>query len=127
MALSVHSFSYKRGMPRGVDMVFDVRFLSNPYWDETLRALNGQDPRVQAYVQSDPRFQAFFDKVLELTLLLLPAYKAEGKKHFSIGFGCTGGQHRSVTLAEILSKALAEHEWQVSIRHRELERRRGGM
>ncbi|MCA0042377.1 RNase adapter RapZ [Celeribacter litoreus] len=127
MALSVHSFSYKRGMPRGVDMVFDVRFLANPYWDESLRALNGQDERVQAYVQNDPRFEAFFQKVLELTLLLLPAYQQEGKKHFAIAFGCTGGQHRSVTLAEILSKALAEHEWQVSIRHRELERRRSGL
>ena len=127
MALSVQSFSYKRGMPRGVDMVFDVRFLANPYWDPALRALNGTDPRVQAYVRSDPRFEAFFQKVLELTLLLLPAYEEEGKKHLSIAFGCTGGQHRSVTLAEILSKALAEHDWQVSIRHRELERRQNGI
>ncbi len=126
MAVSVHSFSYKRGMPRGVDMVFDVRFLANPYWDAPLRGLNGTDARVQDYVQNDPRFAAFFDKVLELTLLLLPAYKEEGKKHLSIAFGCTGGQHRSVTLAEILSKALAEHNWPVSIRHRELERRQGG-
>lgn len=126
MAVSVHSFSYKRGMPRGVDMVFDVRFLANPYWDASLRSLNGTDEKVQAYVQNDPRFAAFFNKVLELTLLLLPAYKEEGKKHLSIAFGCTGGQHRSVTLAEILSKALAEHNWPVSIRHRELERRMGG-
>ncbi len=127
MALSVHSFSYKRGMPRGVDMVFDVRFLANPYWDESLRALDGTDSRVQAYVQNDPRFAAFFQKVLELTLLLLPAYQDEGKKHLAIAFGCTGGQHRSVTLAEILSKALAEHNWPVSIRHRELERRQSGI
>lgn len=126
MAVSVHSFSYKRGMPRGVDMVFDVRFLANPYWDAKLRALDGTHAAVQAYVQNDPKFAPFFEKVLELTLMLLPAYQDEGKKHLSIGFGCTGGQHRSVTLAEILSKALAEHNWQVSIRHRELERRQGG-
>lgn len=127
MALTVQSFSYKRGMPRGVDMVFDVRFLANPYWEPELRALNGMDAKVQDYVQRDPRFAAFFEKVLELTLLLLPAYREEGKKHLSIAFGCTGGQHRSVTLAEILSKALAEHDWQVSIRHRELERRQSGL
>lgn len=126
MALSVQSFSYKRGMPRGVDMVFDVRFLNNPYWEPALRPLNGTDPQVQGYVKSDPRFAAFFEKVLELTLLLLPAYREEGKKHLSIAFGCTGGQHRSVTLAEILAKVLAEHDWQVSIRHRELERRSSG-
>jgi UPF0042 nucleotide-binding protein len=126
MALSVQSFSYKRGMPRGLDMVFDVRFLANPYWDETLRGLNGQDAAVQAYVMRDERYAAFFQKVLELSLLLLPAYREEGKRHFSIGFGCTGGQHRSVTLAEKLSKALAEHDWQVAIRHREMERRQLG-
>lgn len=126
MAISIQSFSYKRGMPRGVDMVFDVRFLANPYWEESLRAMSGKDSAVQNYVQGDSRFEAFFTKVRELTLLLLPAYKDEGKKHLSIAFGCTGGQHRSVTLAEILAKALAEHGWQVSIRHREMERRMGG-
>lgn len=126
MAISIQSFSYKRGMPRGVDMVFDVRFLANPYWEEALRGLNGMDAAVQDYVRRDPRFDAFFAKIEELTLLLLPAYRDEGKKHLSIAFGCTGGQHRSVSLAEILSKALAEHGWRVSIRHREMERRQGG-
>ena len=123
MSISIQSFSYMRGVPRGVDMVFDVRFLSNPYWKEELRSLTGQDPDVQNYVRADKRFDAFFSKVEELTLLLLPAYKEEGKKHLSIAFGCTGGKHRSVTLAEILFKALAEHGWRVSIRHREMERR----
>lgn len=126
MAVSVQSFSYKRGMPRGLDMVFDVRFLANPYWDRSLRGLNGQDDEVQAYVMRDERYESFFRKVLELTLLLLPAYREEGKRHLAIGFGCTGGQHRSVTLVEILSKALAEHDWQVAIRHREMERHQSG-
>lgn len=126
MALSVQSFSYKRGMPRGLDMVFDVRFLANPFWEPSLRALDGQNSAVRDYVMQDARYEAFFQKVLDLTLLLLPAYQEEGKRHLSIAFGCTGGQHRSVTLAENLSKALAEHDWQVSIRHRELERRRTG-
>lgn len=123
MAVSVQSFSYKRGMPRGVDMVFDVRFLANPYWDESLRGLSGMDPAVRAYVQADARYDAFFGKVVDMTELLLPAYVDEGKRYLAIAFGCTGGQHRSVTLAENLAKALADQDWQVSIRHRELERR----
>ncbi|MHC0051858.1 RNase adapter RapZ [Actibacterium sp. D379-3] len=122
LAVSVHSFSYKRGMPRGVDMVFDCRFLRNPYWEPTLRGLNGLSADVAAYVTADPRFQPFFDKVLDLTQLLLPAYIDEGKSHFSIAFGCTGGQHRSVTMAEKLSDTLAKSGWRVSKRHRELER-----
>mgnify|MGYP001154718030 CR=1 FL=1 len=124
LALSLHSFSYKRGLPRGIDMVFDCRFLSNPYWTPALRALDGRDPRVAAHVAADPRYQPFFDRVLDLTRLLLPAYEDEGKSHLSIAFGCTGGQHRSVMLAESLTKALAEDGRQVSIRHRELEGRK---
>jgi len=123
LAVSVNSFSYKRGIPRGLDMVFDVRFLRNPYWDHSLRAGDGRDAAVAAYIARDPRFDAFFDKVLDLTLLLLPAYTDEGKSHLSIGFGCTGGQHRSVLSCEKLGNALAERGWQVSKRHRELERR----
>jgi UPF0042 nucleotide-binding protein len=121
LALSVQSFSYKRGVPHGIDMVFDCRFLTNPYWEPSLRQLSGQDPAVQDYVREDPLYEPFFTRVLDLTRLLLPAYRQEGKSHFSIAFGCTGGQHRSVTMAETLAKALAEDGQQVSIRHRELQ------
>jgi UPF0042 nucleotide-binding protein len=124
LAVSIQSFSYKRGLPRGVDMVFDCRFLTNPYWHPPLRALDGRDPRVAAHVRADHRFDPFFDRVLDLTLLLLPAYSEEGKSHLSIAFGCTGGQHRSVVLAETLASGLAEDGQQVSIRHRELKRRK---
>lgn len=124
LAVSVQSFSYKRGLPRGIDMVFDCRFLRNPYWQPELRARDGRDPQVAAHVAADPRFAPFFDRVLDLTRLLLPAYVEEGKSHLSIGFGCTGGQHRSVAMAETLAKALAAAGQQVSIRHRELESRR---
>ena len=123
MAISVHSFSYKRGIPRGVDMVFDCRFLKNPYWDEKLRSRDGRDTEVVDYISTDPRLPEFFSKVLDLSKMLLPAYKDEGKAHLSIGFGCTGGQHRSVAIAEKLANALAQSDWQVSIRHRELERK----
>lgn len=120
LAVSVQSFSYKRGLPRGIDMVFDCRFLNNPYWVPDLRPLDGRSTEVSNYVAGDARFSPFFDRVLDLTRMLLPAYVEEGKSHLSIAFGCTGGQHRSVALAESLAKALAEDGQQVSIRHREL-------
>lgn len=122
LSVSLQSFSYKRGLPRGLDMVLDCRFLRNPYWEEELRTLNGCDQRVRDYVSEDPLFEGFLAKVTDLALLLLPAYQAEGKAYLSIGFGCTGGQHRSVTMAETLAKPLADKGWPVSIRHRELER-----
>ncbi|MFP4043893.1 MAG: RNase adapter RapZ [Rhodosalinus sp.] len=122
LAVTVQSFSYKRGLPRGLDMIFDGRFLDNPYWHPDLRALDGRDAEVQAHVAADPRFAPFFDRVLDLTRLLLPACRQEGKTHFGLGFGCTGGRHRSVTLAERMAAALAADGWQVSVRHRELER-----
>ena len=126
LALSVQSFSYKRGLPRGIDMVFDCRFLSNPHWQPSLRGLDGRDAPVAAHVAADPRFAPFFAQVTDLMRLLLPAFLAEGKAHLSVAFGCTGGQHRSVALAEALAKALAEDGQQVSIRHRELEGGRTG-
>ncbi len=126
LAVSVQSFSYKRGIPRGVDMILDCRFLRNPYWSEPLRALNGKDDAVATFVAEDKRFAEFFAKIQALTEMLLPAYAEEGKAHLAIAFGCTGGQHRSVAVAEKLANALAASGWQVSIRHRELERRGGG-
>lgn len=123
LAVSIQSFSYKRGIPPGVDTVLDCRFLRNPHWEPDLRPLDGRDPRVAAHVERDPRFEEFFNNVTNLALLLLPASRDEGKAHLSIGFGCTGGQHRSVALAEKLANTLAKAGWQVSIRHRELERR----
>jgi UPF0042 nucleotide-binding protein len=127
LAVTVHSFSYKRGLPRGLDMVLDCRFLRNPYWDPELRALDGRDRRVTGYIAQDERFALFRQKVEDMALFLLPAYEDEGKAYLSIGFGCTGGQHRSVAMAETLAAALAEQGWQVSIRHRELERHTKGI
>ena len=122
LAISIHSFSYKRGVPRGLDMMFDCRFLRNPHWEPTLRSGTGKDPEVAAYIAEDIRFAPFLDRVLDLCDLLLPAYRDEGKSHLSIGFGCTGGQHRSVMMTERLAQGLAALNWQVSIRHRELDR-----
>lgn len=124
LAVSVQSFSYKRGLPRSVDMVFDCRFLKNPYWEPKLRASTGQSSEVQSYIATDPRAETFAAQVREMIEWLLPAYLDEGKSHLSVAFGCTGGQHRSVAMAESLAAALAEAGWQVSIRHRELDRRK---
>jgi UPF0042 nucleotide-binding protein len=123
LAVSLHSFSYKRGVPRGLDMMFDCRFLSNPHWVAQLRPLTGLDPAVAAHVAADPRYDVFVRKLCDLLLFQLPAHIDEGKAHLAVGFGCTGGQHRSVVVTEEVSKALAQAGWQVSKRHRELERR----
>jgi RNase adapter protein RapZ len=125
LAVSLQSFSYRRGLPRGVDMIFDCRFLANPHWVTGLRALDGRDPTVETYIRKDARFAAFHQQVRDLILFLLPAHLDEGKAHLAIGFGCTGGQHRSVAMVEILGASLVDAGWTVSKRHRELERRSG--
>ncbi|MGB1235987.1 MAG: RNase adapter RapZ, partial [Planktomarina sp.] len=121
MAISVQSFSYKRGTPRSVDMMFDCRFLRNPYWDVDLRSSSGLDPAVQEYVKADERFDAFQAQVLKLIELVIPAHVEEGRSHLTIAFGCTGGQHRSVTMAQVVQDVLQTKDWHVTIRHRELD------
>lgn len=123
IGISVQSFSYKRGVPRGIDIMFDCRFLKNPHWNPELRPRDGRDPEVADFVASDSRFADFFARLLDLALFVLPAHVEEGRSHLTIGLGCTGGQHRSVAVAEKLAAALAQSGWQVSKRHRELERR----
>ena len=122
LAVTIQSFSYKRGLPRGADMVIDVRFLRNPHWEAALRPLDGRDGPVREFVAADPIYASFYARLADLVGLLLPAYRAEGKSYFSLAIGCTGGRHRSVAVAESLGKTLAAEGWQVSIRHRDLER-----
>lgn len=126
MTVAVQSFSYGRGLPRGLDLVFDCRFLRNPHWVGPLRALDGRSAEVRAHVEDDPRFAAFFERLCALLDLVLPAHEAEGKACLAIGFGCTGGRHRSVAMAEMLTTRLAEQGWPVSVRHREMELRDAG-
>lgn len=125
LTVSVQSFSYKRGTPRGADMVIDCRFLRNPHWQADLRPMTGRDRPVAAYVEADPSYPAFHAKLLDLLAFLLPAYKAEGKSYFTLALGCTGGKHRSVCVTESMAESLAQDGWQVSIRHREIERAGG--
>ncbi|SDY17014.1 RNase adapter RapZ [Citreimonas salinaria] len=123
MAISLESFSYKRGLPQGLDMAFDCRFLRNPHWQPDLRALTGLDDAVAAHVDGDPRHAAFASHLLGLIRFVLPEAQAEGKAHLTLGFGCTGGKHRSVAMTETVARALSADGWRVSTRHRELERR----
>ena len=104
-------------------MVWDCRFLNNPHWEEALRPLNGKDATVANYIEQDDRYAPFLEKLLDMIEFLLPSFRDEGKSHLAIATGCTGGQHRSVAVAEALGKALANKGWRVSIRHRELDGR----
>jgi UPF0042 nucleotide-binding protein len=117
--LFVTSFSYRHGLPRNADLVFDVRFLANPHYVEALRALTGRDSAVGRFIESDPGFAPFFDRLSTLLIDLLPAYEREGKHYLTLAFGCTGGKHRSVFVAERLAALLSEHH-RVQLEHRDL-------
>ncbi|HUU61793.1 MAG TPA: RNase adapter RapZ [Acidimicrobiia bacterium] len=118
----VTSFGFKHGVPRVVDLVFDVRFLPNPFWVSELRPLTGHDEPVRRMVMSHPDTGEFLRRAEALLEFLLPRYEAEGKSYLTIGVGCTGGRHRAVVMAEELGRWLAEREVEVSVRHRDAGR-----
>jgi UPF0042 nucleotide-binding protein len=120
--VSIVSFGYRNGLPQNSDLVFDLRFLPNPYFVEGLRPLPGTDPRVASWVLARPETQEFFDRLLSLVSWLLPRYRAEGKAYLTIALGCTGGRHRSVALAEELGKRLSHTEARVKVQHRDVDR-----
>jgi UPF0042 nucleotide-binding protein len=120
LTVTILSFGYKMGVPREVDMMIDVRFLKNPHWDNELKALTGQNAKVQNYINTDENFDVFFKKISDDILWLLPRYAHEGKQYFTIGFGCTGGKHRSVYTTEKMSKFLEENGHSVVTRHRDM-------
>ncbi len=122
MTLQVMSFSYRFGVPREADLMFDVRFLRNPHYDPDLRCLSGRDKAVADYVGKDPGFDDFVSNLQNLILPLLPRYQQEGKNYLTIAIGCTGGRHRSVALTEWLGKKL-ETVWpQIIIAHRDMDK-----
>ncbi|MDP4692797.1 MAG: RNase adapter RapZ [Ilumatobacteraceae bacterium] len=116
------SFGFKQGLPLDVDLVFDVRFLPNPYWDENLRPLTGIDADVSTYVLANPIAEQFLSHLEGMLELLLPAYVAEGKSYLSIAIGCTGGQHRSVAMVERLSQWFTDRAMHPRVTHRDLPR-----
>lgn len=122
MQISVTSFGYKFGLPLDVDLVFDCRFLPNPYWDEELRPLSGQDSAVRDFVLSQEAASDFLDRVGALLEFLIPAYEKEGKSYLTVALGCTGGRHRSVALSEALSARLVASGLRVNSFHRDIDR-----
>ncbi|MGH7123476.1 MAG: RNase adapter RapZ [Stellaceae bacterium] len=120
IALSVISFSYRHGLPRDADFVFDARFLRNPHYVPALEPQSGLDREVGAYISADPGFPAFFHDLGGLLESLLPRFEREGKSYLTIAIGWTGGRHRSVYLAERLAAWLGERGRAVSVRHRDL-------
>jgi UPF0042 nucleotide-binding protein len=122
LTVSIISFGFKRGAPRGSDMLFDMRFLANPYWQVNLRDETGLNPQVRAFVERDPGFEPVFTKISDLILDLLPRYTDEGKSYLNIGIGCTGGKHRSVVVAEKLGSVITHAGYCPVVRHRDMPR-----
>ncbi len=122
MQTTVVSFGYKFGLPLDVDLVFDCRFLPNPFWIEELRPFSGLDAPVRDYVLSHPEATDFLEKVDGLLAGILPSFVREGKSYLTIALGCTGGRHRSVTLAEALGERFSERGHPVSVFHRDVDR-----
>jgi RNase adapter protein RapZ len=122
LAVTVMSFSYRIGVPREADLVFDVRFLANPHYVDTLEPLNGETPEVAAFIERDPALTGFMDSLDGLIRPLLPSYEREGKSYLTIAVGCTGGKHRSVYVAKKLADALRASGRPIALMHRDLTR-----
>ena len=120
MQTTVMSFGYKYGVPGDVDVVFDCRFLPNPYYDEELRPMSGLDAPVVEYLMAQPLTEEFLARLEHLLELLVPAYRAEGKSYLTIAMGCTGGRHRSVAMAEAISRSLSESGERIRVAHRDI-------
>ncbi len=122
LTISSVSFGFKNGVPPEADLVFDVRFLPNPHFIPEFRKLTGRHPKVAKFVRDFPQTQEFLEKVTEMLAFLLPHYIKEGKSYLTVAFGCTGGQHRSVFLAEEVKKRLANEGYRVTAAHRDMPR-----
>lgn len=121
LMINVISFGFKYGIPLDADLVFDVRFLPNPYYIESLKKLSGNDDEVREYVMKWPEAVVFMSKLIDMTEFLIPYYIKEGKTQLVVAVGCTGGRHRSVTIANLLSLKLKEKEHRVIVEHRDID------
>jgi RNase adapter protein RapZ len=122
LALTLLTFGFKNGPPRDADLTLDVRFLPNPYYDDQLRPMTGMDQEVRDYVESGTQAGEFYGRLLPLLEFLVPAYVTEGKSHLTIAIGCTGGRHRSLTVADRIRRDLAGREdVVVRVKHRDVE------
>jgi UPF0042 nucleotide-binding protein len=123
LTITVLSFSFRNGLPREADIVFDARFLANPHYVQALRPLTGLDPAVRDHIAQDPDWSPTLDRLEALLMPLVPRYRAEGKSYLTIAVGCTGGRHRSVALAEELGHRLRSAGWRAAVVHRDLVER----
>jgi RNase adapter protein RapZ len=122
LVVSIVSFGYRYGIPTDADLLFDVRFLPNPHFVPKLRKFSGKDPKVERYILSFPQTRVFLKKIDSLLRFLIPHYITEGKSYLTIAFGCTGGRHRSVMMAEVVRKALARRGYTVKVVHRDINK-----
>ncbi len=120
--VTVSSFGFRHGSPRGLDMMFDVRFLPNPHFIAGLRELTGRDPAVVEYLQSESEVEDTIARFVDLLAYLLPRFQREGKSYLTVGVGCTGGRHRSVMVAEAINKALTEKGYKSKVVHRDIQK-----
>jgi UPF0042 nucleotide-binding protein len=122
MVLSLVSFGFKHGIPQGTDLLFDVRYLSNPHFVPGLREQTGQDPEVLEYLRQQPDFEEIVERLTDLLVHLLPRYRRENRSYLSVAVGCTGGRHRSVAVCERLKSTLEERGWPARLIHRDIAR-----
>jgi UPF0042 nucleotide-binding protein len=122
LVVSVTSFGFKYGIPKGADLLFDVRFLPNPYFVSGLREKTGNDPEVQEFLHAEPEFGEVQEKLEDFVRFLLPRYQQENRRYLTIAIGCTGGRHRSVALAEALARTLRTENQAIQINHRDIDR-----
>lgn len=122
MLISVVSFGYKYGVPVDADLIFDVRFLPNPHFVPALRKFSGRDAKVRRFIRSFPQTGEFLRRMESLLAYLMPHYIEEGKSYLTIAFGCTGGKHRSVMLAEEIKKALEKRKYATKVFHRDIDK-----
>ena len=127
MTVTISSFGFARGIPPAIDLLFDMRFLDNPHWDPQLRGLTGQDEPVGRHIEADPSFASIYARIRDLIAELLPRYAAQGKRYVNIAFGCTGGRHRSVFIAERIARDLRDAGFSPTVLHRNLASRTAEM
>lgn len=120
--ITLQSFGFKNGVPTDADMMFDVRFMRNPHFDDGLRTMTGLNEEVQEYVKADENFEPFMNKLIDMVKMLMPLYVKEGKKYFNISVGCTGGKHRSVTVIENLAAAINGGPYTIRIKHIDIDK-----
>jgi len=122
MQITIVTFGYKFGAPYDLDLLFDLRFLPNPHFVPELKPLTGEDERIRDYVMAGPGSQDFLKRFLDFLTYLLPRYRSEGKSYLTVGFGCTGGRHRSVSVALVVANRLRDVGYEVIVKHRDIMR-----